>query len=43
MAFLQYAIIHRKCYQALVVIKSGFGRPQKVVEDAAKALERKNK
>jgi hypothetical protein len=24
-----------------VVIKSGSGRPQKVVEDAAKALERK--
>jgi hypothetical protein len=41
MAFLQYAIIHRKCYQPLVVIKSGSGRPQKVVEDAAKALERK--
>ncbi len=44
LAFLQYAIIYRKCYQPLVVIKSGSGRPKKVVEDAAKALEReKNK
>jgi hypothetical protein len=40
LAFLQYAIIHRKCYPPLVVIKSSSGRPQKVVEDAAKALER---
>ncbi len=39
--FLQYAIIHRKCCQPLVVIKSGSVRPQKVVKDAAKALERK--
>jgi hypothetical protein len=38
---LLYAIIHKKYYQPLVVIKSGSGRPQKVVEDAAKALETK--
>jgi hypothetical protein len=38
---LQYAIIHRKCFEPLVVIKSGSGRPKKVVEDAAKALQRK--
>jgi hypothetical protein len=43
LAFLQYAIIYRKCYQPLVVIKYGSGRPKKVVENAAKALERKKK
>jgi hypothetical protein len=39
--FLQYAIIHRKCYRPLVKIKSDFWRPQKVIENAAKAIERK--
>jgi hypothetical protein len=33
-------IIHRKCYQPLVGIKSGSGRLLKVLEVAAKALER---